>query len=109
MTIEVQPEPSVAPELLISVRETCRRLACSRTYLHKLRVAGRLVPIDTGGRMVRYRRSDVEDFADGLPLKSVAISALASHQRSATGSAAGAFTRTRKEATRGIGAPTHTD
>ena len=56
--------------LLISVSETCRQLGCGRTYLHTLRGKRRLVPIDTGGRMVRYRRSDVEAFAAGLPLRS---------------------------------------
>jgi hypothetical protein len=109
MTIEIQPKPAVVPELLISVRETCRRLACSRTYLHKLRVAGRLVPIDTGGRMVRYRLSDVEAFAAGLPWKSEVMAALANHRGSVTGPAAGAFVRTRREAAKATGAPAYSD
>ena len=59
---------------LISVKEVCRRLTCGRSYLHKLRRERRLLPVETGGRMVRYRRADVDAFAAGLPPKAHAPS-----------------------------------
>lgn len=56
-------EPTNFGPRLMTVKETCRYLDCSRATLRRLEEAGDLIP-KRFGRRVRYERSAIDEYID---------------------------------------------
>ena len=60
-----EAETLVGPEPLATVDDLTRRWQCSRAAVYKFVEDGRLKATRIGGRMLRFRRQDIEAFERG--------------------------------------------
>jgi excisionase family DNA binding protein len=57
--------PTLAPPLLVNVKQACQMLGLGRTSIHRLVVSGRLKPVRIGGA-VRFSVDHLREFVDAL-------------------------------------------